>query len=1146
MDKSTEGIAFDAVRADELARLGKGKNDDLMGLALSGGGIRSAIFNLGLLQALARLGVLKEFEYLSTVSGGGYIGSWLSAWVSRVGSIEQVEKSLSSETEPREVRFLREYSNYLTPRLGWLSADTLTGVTTYLRNMLLNLTMIVAVTAVVLLVPWLLGALARALPSHSGLAFATLAVSVTGLAVAVTAITRNIIWQEIEEHRAQAGKPRSETPVSMEPRTVNLQIVLPLVVWAGGLGLLLAADRSLMKGAMFAAVLIAACAAFAIARTLHRLYATLHYPAVGRLDPLRRAFAVAVGTLLGIALMGLFAQALPENHAGWHAVVWGAPVILGIFLLAISFMLGLGGRIESEYAREWWSRLAGLLVRVALIWFAITAASVYGPLLLILLREWLSGVGAAWIVTTLGSVFAARSSTSGKEGAVHKKARWAELLAKIGPYVFIAGLLLAVSTVLFHSARAYLGLPLDRYGEALEKVTQPEWIAGAALLLTLIALVLSLTVDINLFSFHMFYRNRLVRCFLGASNPKRSELPFIGFDPRDNPKLAELAARPYHLINTALNLTSSKRLGWQERKAGAFVLSPLYCGYQFPPGPTATHAPCYQRTEDFVKAGRGYLNLGTALAISGAAASPNMGYHSSPSVAFLLTVFNVRLGWWIQNPSRPEYWERPGPRRALKYLLWELFGITNELTPFVYVSDGGHFDNLGLYELVRRRCRFIVVSDASCDGKFQFEDLGNAIRKCEVDFNCMIKIRTRSIAPEAGTGRSRYHCAVGTIRYRAEDGEPPPAPGYLLYIKSSLSGDEPSDVLQYAASSPDFPHESTQDQWFSESQFESYRKLGFHIGYTALRDAGVTSADDREAMFVALSERWYPPASAGGSAFARHGAELKLLEGALRSDPSLRFLDAQLYPEWEELMRGAKPPAPAGLWLPEGYEERRAGFHFCNNMLQLMENVYVELDLESEHRHPDHRGWMNLFQHWSWSAMFRVTYAVCCSMYGARFQRFCERRLHLDTGALIVSAYPGVAAAGTDLNPVEQEIIARLQPDGARPGVRFDQVHVFEMQIAGPMQFGAEKHPAQAFTYPFGFALTRDKAILYFRIQDHIRRMSHGRRALGRLYHRDGFRTSSVSELEQIEERIDWLEPQDFAAFERLFRSVSHLKNGSL
>jgi hypothetical protein len=181
-----------------------------------------------------------------------------------------------------------------------------------------------------------------------------------------------------------------------------------------------------------------------------------------------------------------------------------------------------------------------------------------------------------------------------------------------------------------------------------------------------------------------------------------------------------------------------------------------------------------------------------------------------------MTILNVRLGWWLGNPRRDGPSSRPGPKFALKSLLGELFALSDGRSAYVNVSDGGHFDNLGIYELVRRRCPFIIACDAEADPFFRFEGLGGAIRKCRADFGVEIIINPTHIRG------SKHHCVLGTIEY-------PDAPmGQLLYIKASLTGDEPEDVQQYSTAHDTFPHESTGDQFFSESQFESYRQLGIH------------------------------------------------------------------------------------------------------------------------------------------------------------------------------------------------------------------------------------------------------------------------------------------------------------------------------
>ena len=282
-----------------------------------------------------------------------------------------------------------------------------------------------------------------------------------------------------------------------------------------------------------------------------------------------------------------------------------------------------------------------------------------------------------------------------------------------------------------------------------------------------------------------------------------------------------------HVVGTALNLVGGKRLAWQQRRAESFTISPLHCGSLF---------RGYRRSRLY--GGADGISLGTAVTISGAAVNSNMGYHSSSAVVtFVLTLFNARLGWWLGNPgvaggdqryatrfTEPPY-RRSFPRMSLAPLVMEAFGLTDDTSRYVLLSDGGHFDNLGLYEMVLRRCRFIVVVDGSQDQQATFDDLGATVRKIRIDLGVEIVFEHVPIykreSPEIKERKGRY-CAVATIRYP----EAPGSDGVLVYIKPTILGDEPRDVLQYAAANPDFPHQSTLDQFFDESQFESYRRLG--------------------------------------------------------------------------------------------------------------------------------------------------------------------------------------------------------------------------------------------------------------------------------------------------------------------------------
>ena len=227
--------------------------------------------------------------------------------------------------------------------------------------------------------------------------------------------------------------------------------------------------------------------------------------------------------------------------------------------------------------------------------------------------------------------------------------------------------------------------------------------------------------------------------------------------------------------------------------------------------------------------------LGTAMAISGAAASPNMGHYTTGAVAFLMTIFSVRLGWWLGNPRMKESWESGQPRSSWDALMNELTGNTNDDQSEVYLSDGGHFENLAIYELVRRRCRVIIACDAGADPSCACNDLASAVEKCRVDFKTTVEIDLKEIRPSLALlpgdeklRASKTPFTIGTIHY------PDESKGILIYVKPSLNADLPQDVLAYARMAEAFPHQSTVDQFFDEAQFESYRALGFACASAAI------------------------------------------------------------------------------------------------------------------------------------------------------------------------------------------------------------------------------------------------------------------------------------------------------------------------
>lgn len=1257
-----------------IDEVGHPDRSQLMGLSLSGGGIRSATFNLGVLQALADLNLLHKFDYLSTVSGGGYIGSWLAAWIKRDG-IRKVIGGLSPrragklgaipglapEAEP--IRFLRKYSNYLTPEVGVFSADTWALIATYLRNLLLNQSILILAIAGILLLPRVVASIADTLMKPLINHFPISSLLATGAFLTFSAV------QIALNMRSFAGWRVQKDPRRASQRAVMTQIGVPLLAgaWLAVCWIWFMDSNPLKQDR--AAVLLGDNAGpwwwVATSATAYVIPWAVGWT-VARTRKAKREFAdcpiaaILPGAMGGFLLwrLALILQSWTGERGLVHAMSWGPPLLLLIVLLVAVLHIGLMGVRFMEAGREWWSRLGGHLLALGLAWISLFAVSFYAPLALMALGVWVGGkyaggiLGGGWIICTLVGILGGKSARSGGKNSK----RWLELVIQAAPYVFVAGALLIVSVGLYFTLAHFSGAKDEAvlvwdyishgkpraaqsaqeewkavYSDASLKIgyatttssdrpplgalhwrvvqeTQRWPLLGLALGIAVLgAAGLAWRVDINEFSMHLFYRNRLARCYLGASNAKRDPQPFTGFDPGDDEYLCNFSAflsnwyqphadvkkgriyaGPYPLINTALNLVKTDELAWQKRKATSFVFSPGFCGYQATLDSNdremrIKEAPAYRVAKRYAYFDTGGPFLGTAVAISGATASPNMGYHSTPALAFLMTVFNVRLGWWMGNPRHSQCWKRPGPKWGLGYLLAELTANTNDARGYVYLSDGGHFENLGIYELVRRRCRYIVACDGSADPKMTFEDLGNAIEKCRTDFGVDIEIDIAQLRLDQNSRHTQWHCAVGRIHYgkinpcfRDPDQSCEPFAGILVYLKSSLTGDEPADVQHYAAVHHEFPHESTADQFFDESQFESYRALGHHVATCAFAAAGESRDLLRkrsEELFVRLRQHWTPPSKAVGRSSPRHTSALNRIYKTLRCDPNLAYLDEQIYPAWKAMIQDEQVPKP-GIWLPDvkkiGYLEKvRAGFYLCNEVIRLMEDLYTDLKLEEEHEHPDNRGWMNLFRHWSWTGIFRLTYAISASTYGARFQLFCQRRLGLDVGTVeVVSPMPeikGILAGAyepaqaareagqaplpappgpAELNFLEWRLVWDFAQRNPLPPLYSDyEVFPFRIKVMNP----ADEEIFRSYT--FGFCIVRSrrsdpeqqrKEICYFRVQDHLRDMGLAREALRRLLQKPEFKRAAFVALQMpVAAGIQAMQ-EDQEEFERLFNSVQH------
>jgi hypothetical protein len=541
----------------------------------------------------------------------------------------------------------------------------------------------------------------------------------------------------------------------------------------------------------------------------------------------------------------------PTDADVWKAFVWGPPLVATAFILSIVALIGMLGRQSTDEVREWWSRLGAWLAIYSVGWMVIAVTAVYAPTgvqwAVTQSAGWSMTAVAGWVVTIAAGLSAGRSEDTSGEGRSSWTQLAKELLARVAPFLFIAGVLVAVAFALDRIAVLNGAQPWHGVTDA-GGPTASFWRVALAMFATcLIALLLmAARVDINLFSLNTFYRNRLVRCYLGASRFRpgaRAPQNFTGFDGDDDVTLASLAPTrnapggPLHIVNCALNLGGSSDLALHTRRSASFTLSPLHCGSAYASRDLngVEQSIGYLPTSRY--GGRGSTpTLGQAVSVSGAAASPNMGYHTSPVTAFLLTLFNVRLGWWFPNPVNGEA-RSASPWFSLRYLIAELFGGAHDRSGYLMVSDGGHFENLAAYELIRRRCGLVIVSDAECDPSLTFSGLGTLIRMCEVDFGVTISIDVGAIRRTGAGGWSGRRCVIGSIHYPGAA-----QPGTLVYLKASMTGVEDTAILQYKASRPAFPHESTGDQFYGEDQFESYRRLGEEVGreaHEALRAFGL-------------------------------------------------------------------------------------------------------------------------------------------------------------------------------------------------------------------------------------------------------------------------------------------------------------------
>lgn len=866
-------------------------------LCLSGGGVRSATFNLGILQGLARHGLLERFDYLSTVSGGGFIGGWLSAWVRRAG-MTSVVNDLSKPPEnpwtpdPPPVEHLRIYSNYLSPQPGLLSADTWTLVASVVRNLLLNWLVFVPVLLALLLLPRMWASIV--LRSHDEYPNFALPISlVVAFVSGVWALS--YIGRHLPSSNNYVKNPEAERYKGGQGKFIFLCLVW-LVICAGALAVFIWVDGP--RHWLYYAVFVGAVSGLSWLSCFWK---------IGRITPKEKKGAGYIWMLLSttVLIVGVIpiiigfignyvaSLAIPKLHqneiiySGIMYAAFSVPLIMLLMGLQAVLIAGFASRFSKDDDQEWWARAGAWVLIVALAWSVVHLLVLYGPLLFLTLGDTYrdlkrGGLSALqwsdWgkVLATIAGIVSGAVTLFG--GASSKTPANSKEAQKAGT----GGLVLALATQLL--APVFLGFLIivlsfatnwiitswpSQFLTKISLVTFPKFsdrlvvwhiellnfttlrhLLVLAIVLAVLGAALGRLISTNVFSLQYLWRNRIIRAYLGASHRKRHPDPFTGFDSYDNLQMHELWPQPngketytyredrpaadklpprdsrklFHILNMALNLTGGEKLQWQDRKAESFTVSPLHAG---------SYWLGYRRSKYY--GGSDGITLGASIAISGAFVSPNMGFMmTSPVVRFLMALFNVRFGWWLGNPgpAGDKTFQLDSPRLSVIPFFNEAIGNTDDKAPYVYLSDGGHFENLGLYEMVLRRCRFIVVCDATTDPDYAFESLAMSVRQIRVDLGVPIEIPEMAVGVPSQNLKSKY-CAVGKIRYscvdKTGDGDDDDYDGVLIFIKPSLIGQEPRDVINYWQAQTSFPQEAITDQWFSEAQFESYRALGSYI-----------------------------------------------------------------------------------------------------------------------------------------------------------------------------------------------------------------------------------------------------------------------------------------------------------------------------
>jgi hypothetical protein len=561
------------------------------------------------------------------------------------------------------------------------------------------------------------------------------------------------------------------------------------------------------------------------------------------------------GLLVGWGMRGrLRADAAGTHHFDVPDGVLWPVAILGALALALALLdvMRRTRRDVCQSAIQTWElrcflfAVGGALVLIVLPWLAARALDTGG---VSVHQATLRSAGAA--VSSVGALFlAAIGHVRGR--LRDEKAAIADVEKRLGRFARKAREMLIALVVLLVGPALLLFIALVGLLVAVGDRSLLPVLAGSVALLAL----LYAAADLNTISLHPFYRRRLATAFAlkrvwvdeqGEERPAPADgigdgrvvarqrnfdnivaLSQSGVEP--GPGVGGVKAWPMLIVCAAANVSDPGATP-PGRAVASFTFSPTAIG-----GPLTGAAPTAYYEEDLTWNRRRDVTLPAAVAMSGAALSPSMGKLTYRPLTFLLALANIRLGVWVPSPAhvndRHEGRRLRHPPRP-RYLWKEVLGRNRLEDKFLYVTDGGHYENLGLVELLRRGCRTIYCFDAG--GGTTSRALGDAIAlaRTELDVEIVMGPEAAGLVEDPVTHRAARCCARGRILFPAR-ADSPAVEGTLFYVRSVLSDDAPWALRSFQENDPVFPHHSTTDQFFDDQHFEAYRALGASAAERAL------------------------------------------------------------------------------------------------------------------------------------------------------------------------------------------------------------------------------------------------------------------------------------------------------------------------